>query len=300
MTVAVVIPARDAEATLPSALAAVAAQAPEHELIVVDDGSHAPVRAPGARLLRTPGLGPGGARNAGVAATDATFLAFTDADCVPSPGWLAAGLRALETADLVQGRVIADPAAPRHPFDRTIEVPALSPLFETANLFVRRELFDRLGGFPDGIADPRKRLAEDVFFGWAARRAGARIAFAPDALVEHAVFRRGAGAFVAERARLRHFPAMVAAIPELRGAGLRHRVFLTAQTRDFDLALAGLMAAGLARRPAALAAALPYALRVSRAARGRPPRTAAALVAADAVGAAALLAGSARRRTLVL
>ena len=49
-TIAVVVPARDAEATLPATLAALAAQrrAPD-EVVVVDDGSARPVEAPGVR-----------------------------------------------------------------------------------------------------------------------------------------------------------------------------------------------------------------------------------------------------------
>lgn len=304
MSVAVIIPARDAQATLPAALAGVSAQGVECEVIVVDDGSRQPVEAPGARVVRTDGVGPGAARNAGVRATHARLLAFTDADCVPAAGWLQAGLAALQSADLVQGQVVPDPGAARGPFDRTIEVPALSPLFETANLFVRRELFDALGGFSDGIADPRKALAEDVYFGWAARRAGARIASAPGAVVEHAVFPRSPAAFVAERARLRHFPEMVAAVPELRDAALTHRLFLSAQSRDFDLAVAGLAVAAITRRPAGLLAASPYLRRLRGAARswpGHPPlRTAGFTAAADALGAASLLAGSVRNRTPVL
>ncbi len=228
------------------------------------------------------GRGPGATRNAGAArAADVDAYAFTDADCFPDPGWLAAGIAALAHADLVQGRVVPD--GPVGPHDRTVSVERLSPLFESANLFVSRGLFERLGGFSDGIADPGKHLAEDVYFGWAARRAGARIAFAPGAVVRHAVFPRSAREAVAEQLRARHFPEIVRAVPELRETFLRQRVFLSPRSRDFDLALAGVL---LARRhPLALLAAVPY-LR-------RGPRL------ADALTAAALAYGSVRQRALV-
>jgi glycosyltransferase involved in cell wall biosynthesis len=311
MSAAVVVPARDAAATLPRTLDALAAQDVTAELIVVDDGSRdgtaelAEDHPAVTRVVRRPRTeGPGAARNAGARATSASFLAFTDADCAPTAGWLSAGLRALQDADLVQGAVQPDPGAARHPHDRTIAVSGPTPLFETASLFVRRDLFDRLGGFPDGIADPRKHLAEDVFFGWAARRAGARIVFATDAVVHHAVFARSTRAYLGERARLRHFPAIVAAVPELRGAALHHRLFLTARSRDFDLALAGVAAAAFVRRPQPLAAAAPYVHRLYRHARSWPGHpllaTAAGAAAADGVSALALLAGSVRARTLVL
>ena len=143
---------------------------------------------------------------------------------------------------------------------------------------MRRELFERLGGFSDGIADPDKHLAEDVYLGWAAVRAGARVAFAPDAVVRHAVFPRSAREARAEQWRARHFPEIVRAVPELRTAFLRHRVFLTPRSRDFDLALLAI----LLRRPLL---AVPY-LR-------RGPRV------ADAVTFAALMYGSVRHRTFV-
>ena len=75
--------------------------------------------------------------------------------------------------------------------------------FRTANLFIKREVFDAVGGFEDWIVesggDPpfgwrapadgratqpaRKSIGEDSLLGWEARRLGARAVFAPDALV---------------------------------------------------------------------------------------------------------------------
>ncbi len=310
-TAAVIVPARDAAATLAATLDGLAAQTAPAEIVVVDNGSRdataalAEAHPAVTRVVRRArGDGPGAARNAGAAATAAAVLAFTDADCVPTPGWLEAGLRALADADLVQGRVDPDPAGTRHPFEHTVSVPAAYGLFESANLFVRHDWFDRLGGFGAGIDAAGRPLAEDVFFGWAARRAGARTAFCAAALVHHGVFGRSAPAFVAERRRLRHVPAIVRANPELRRTFLRRRVFLTRQTAAFDAALAGLLGAALTRRTLPLAGVLPYAVLVRRRVRHWPQYpaapTAVATVAADAVGAAALAYGSLRERTPVL
>lgn len=304
--VSVVVPARDAAATLPALLAALSAQAQTgFEVLLVDDGSTDATAAiarahPGVRLLQGEGRGPGAARNLGLEHAKAPVVAFTDADCVPAPGWLASGLAALERADLVQGRV--EPAGPCGPWDRTVTVPRLSTLFETANLFARTDAVLAAGGFEPWLR-PRggKELGEDVWLGWRLQRAGARVAFAPDALVRHAVFPRSPAAFVRERARLRFFPAMVRRIPELRGALLWRGLFLNRRQATFDLALVGLVAAR--RRHLLLLLAAPYARELWRSARGAgkrgAPRVAAVHLAADAVGTAALLFGSVRERTPV-
>jgi hypothetical protein len=234
-----------------------------------------------------------------VAVARGDVIAFTDADCAPAPGWISALLAAAGDADLVQGRVLPPPDVPVGPFDRFIWVTAEYGLYETANLAIRRELFDRLGGFESILTPGRggKELGEDVWLGWRARRAGARTTFAQDALVHHAVFPRGPGGYIAERARLRFFPELVRRVPELRGGFLHRRVFLDRRTLCFDAAVAGTVAAVAIRRPWPLAAALPY-VRLAR--RRHPLRVAAVDVAADAVGLAALAAGSVRSRSLLL
>lgn len=248
------------------------------------------------------GAGPGATRNRGAASCppEVDVLAFTDADCVPEPGWLRAGLAALAAgADVVQGRVV--PAAPPGPFDRTLAVPGLTHLYETANLFVRREWFERAGGFQPWLAPARgKELGEDAWLGARLARAGARVAFAPDAVVRHAVERRGAAGYVRERLRLVHFPAIAARIPELRERRFHRRVFLSRRSAAFDLALAG----ALTRRPLlAAAAAAPYARIVAAEASGWGPqaaRVAIVSVAADAVGLGALALGSLRAGSVLL
>jgi glycosyltransferase involved in cell wall biosynthesis len=310
--VSVVIPALDAEATIANTLAGLGAQDLDgpFEVIVVDDGSTDSTRriatqAQGAvRVLDSPRLGPGPARNLGAAEARAPVLAFLDADCTPRPGWLRAGLAAIEAADLVQGRVEADPADLPGPFDHMIWVLGPSALYESANLFVRSDLFRRLGGFEDWLrARIGKPLGEDVWFGWRARRAGARTAYAGGAVVAHAAISRGPRGFVAERRRLAYFPAMTRQIPELRDEFFFARIFLNRRSARFDLALAGLGGALATRSPKPLAAAVPYVAEVLRGAapqRRNAALVAAATVAADAVGFVSLVAGSVRWRRLVL
>jgi glycosyltransferase involved in cell wall biosynthesis len=315
--VSVIVPARNAAATLPATLAALAAlapDAPEHEVIVVDDGSTDATaqlaQAAGVRVVRTGGgAGPGGARNAGVRAAGGTALAFTDADCAPRPGWLGAGVAALRDAELVQGRVVPDPHAARGPFDRTVSVEAERGLYETANLFVDRALFERLGGFEDWLAlggrGARPSIGEDVLFAWSARRAGARTVFCAGAVVEHAVFPGTLRTHLRERARLRHLPALVRRVPELRDAACHRRLFLSPRSAAMTGLAAGAVVALTLRRPALAAlAAAPYVHLVARRAAPsglrRGTRLAALTVLEDAVGAGALWWGSARHRTPLL
>jgi glycosyltransferase involved in cell wall biosynthesis len=307
--VSVVIPARNAEAMIGRTVAAARAQEVDgpFEVIVVDDGSTdgtgAVAADAGARVIRhVEPRGPADSRNAGVAAASAPVIAFTDADCVPAPGWLAAGVAALERADIAQGRVEPDPGVDVGAFDHTITVRSASGLFETANLFVRRTWFDSVGGFRPFIAPSEGHFGEDLVFGWAVVRGGGRFEFARDALVHHEVVRRGGRAWLAERRRLRLFPAATRVAPELRSRYFL-RLFLSRRTAALDLAVVGMLAALFLRRPLLLALALPYArssLRPEGLWRPAAAKQNLLQVAGDIVGLAALLAGSASARRLVL
>jgi len=308
----VIVPVRNGAATLPAALSALARQegTEAYEVIVVDDGSvddSAAIaeRSPGpVTVVRQEQAGPAAARNRGAAAARGALLCFTDADCYPDHGWLASGLAALEHADLVQGEVRPDPDARRTPYDRTLVVLRESGLYETANMFVRRELFEALDGFEVWLEpEVGKPLAEDVWFGWRARRAGARVAFCSEALVHHAVFAQRPLEVILDRRRLRYFPAIAAQIPEIRRTLFFARIFLSRRNAAFDVAVLASAAALAARSPLPLAAAAPYAWLLRRTARNwgrRGPAAAAVLAARDAVGLVSLLRGSARWRSLVL
>jgi glycosyltransferase involved in cell wall biosynthesis len=314
--ISVIVPARNAAALLPRLFAALdrTTFAGSWEAVVVDDASTdatADLAAEwGARVVRLQEQsGPAAARNAGLEAARAPLIAFTDADCEPSPGWLPALAGALASADIASGPIHPRPGAAPGPFDRTLSIGRESPLFQTANLAMRREIVDRVGGFEPFTPVPGVRtglrptvqqghFGEDAVFGWRARRAGATTAFVDEALVHHAVFPRDAHAYIAEHWRRRFFPALVREVPELR-AGFPLGMFLTRETALFDLALAGIGVAALSGRRAALLAAVPYAAR--RLTWRRPvARTNAAFVVADAVGLVALLRGSIAARKVLL
>jgi glycosyltransferase involved in cell wall biosynthesis len=188
MRLSVIVPAHDAAATLGRTLAALRAQELDEpfEVIVVDDGStdetaRIAEREDNVRLVSDgKPLGPGPARNSGVAVAQGELLAFTDADCYPTAGWLRAGLAALADADLVQGAVRPDPGVDEMPFDRSVWVGAEVGLYETANLFVRRETFENVGGFDGTLPN-----AGDFDFVSRCVASGSRLVVSREAVVHH-------------------------------------------------------------------------------------------------------------------
>lgn len=309
-SVTVIVPARNAGRTLTHTLDGLKNQrfAEAFEVILVDDGSSdttARIALDSGivdRVVRLEGAGPAAARNAGAAVAEADRFAFIDADCRPVDRWLAAGAEALDSADLVLGETRPRPDQQRGPCDRTLWVIGCSPLFESANLFVRRELFERLGGFESWLR-PRdgKELGEDVWFGWRAVRHRARIAPCASALAHHEVYPRGAAAFAAERWRLRFFPELVRRIPELRRAAFHRRYFLNHRQLRFDAAVLALALAGVTRRPLLAVGVVPYTQLLARDLREPQGRLAAsARLAADAVALVALASGSLKSRSLLL
>ena len=318
--VSVIVPCHGAARTIGPLLEALRAQALDparYELIVVDPGADGTRRVledvaagwsgPELRVVRGPlREGPAAKRNAGAAVARGRVLAFTDADCVPEPGWLAAGLAAVEGgAELVQGAVVPPPGSATHPLSHTIHVMSDVGLHETSNMFYARDLFERLGGFTTRyfrrFGAP---FGEDVELGWRARRAGARYRFEPAAVVHHPVGRPSLRGRLREQWLARAFPQLVRDVPELRDMLFYRRWFLTPRSAAAGVALAGI---GAARRaPLAAVLCLPYARLLARDVRAVPARPAALapLLAAHATADAALLAalawGSLRARSLVL
>jgi glycosyltransferase involved in cell wall biosynthesis len=329
VAVSVVVPARDAARTLEATLSALAAQELDEafELIVVDDGSRDETPEIASRhaglvqvIRREKSRGPGPARNCGAAIARAPILAFTDADCVPVPQWLARGLEALAGADLVQGRVVPDPSARRTPFDRSLAVSREGGFYQTANLFVRRETFEAVGGFTDWSIELRPHrlspglwrrnatrvtIGEDALFAWTARRLGARSAYAPEALVHHEVRPMALSAAVADRWRWsREMPGLAKLVPELRRSTFYRGVFFNHVSARFDLALAGLAMAAASRRMAWSLTAVPYGRHLVRAARqwegGEALTYLLGAPLVDAVTLVGLLTGSVTWRSLTL
>ena len=173
------------------------------EVIVVDDGSPdpmAPVVAAFAhrldvRCLRQDNAGPAAARNAAAGAAKGAFLAFTDDDCRPEPGWLAAlhaahreapeALVGGHTDNALTGDIYAGTAQDLVSFlyeHASAKGAEALDFFTSNNLGCSADTFARLGGFDDSFP---LAAGEDRDFGLRAKAAGHPLVFVPGAVVQH-------------------------------------------------------------------------------------------------------------------
>ena len=142
-----------------------------------------------ANVILATTRGPGPARNAGVAASSGTLLAFTDTDCKPDPSWLANGLQALDSFDVVGGKMqvtveTSERPTPVESFEKVFAFRNRSYIKKegytvTANLFTKRSVFDRIGGFA------ATTVAEDKEWCRRATTAGFTLGYSSKALVLH-------------------------------------------------------------------------------------------------------------------
>jgi glycosyltransferase involved in cell wall biosynthesis len=207
------------------------------EVVIVDDGStddtqgilrdwEAANRLHLRSLRLERSAGPATARNAGWRASDAELIAFTDDDCEPAPGWIEAGVEGLESdpTAFVQGPTAPPPdeLANFGSFSHTIEVRGLDPAFPTCNMFYRRDLLERVGGFDESFPGAG---GEDCDLAWRAKAAGAHAVFAPDAVMHHPVVDLGAIGKLRRAASWTSAMAAYARHDELRRTSFIHGIF---------------------------------------------------------------------------
>ena len=169
---------------------------PEHEVIVVDDGStDATASIAGeyaVRLIRTANRGLSAARNAGLAAATGEIVAYLDDDARPDPHWLTylaatfldtdhAGVGGPNLAPADAGAiatcVAAAPGGPIHVLLSDQEAEHIPG----CNMAFRRDRLMAIGGF-----DPQYRAAgDDVDLCWRLRERGWTLGFSPAAVVWH-------------------------------------------------------------------------------------------------------------------
>jgi glycosyltransferase involved in cell wall biosynthesis len=284
--ISVVVPILNGAETLPHQLRGLLAQdyAGAFEVVVADNGSTDGSGEVAERLLRPFGDGrvvradgprsASHARNVGARHARGDFLAFTDCDDVPAPGWLSSMARAAPNGDLVAGDVdvesLSEATSRSWHSTSPRELALASFRFLTyasgTNTGVWADVFEHLGGFDEGTA-----VGEDIELSWRAQLAAYRVASAPEAVVRERL-RRRLGA--ATRQQYRYGTAGPALYRSFRDAGMPRAPLLRA-----------------ARTWLWILAAWPAAVR-SPERRGR--------WALGAAYAAGRLAGSARNRVLYL
>ena len=315
--VAVVVATRNRWAGLARLVAALEAQTvppDRYEVVVVDDGStdDTPAvladlasRTPLAlRVLRLPArAGAAAARNRGWRATTAPLVAFTDDDCVPDPGWIAAGRDALAAgAGVVVGRTLPPPdqaALGATPFSAVLDVSS-ERFMETCNVFYRRADLAAVGGFDERF---RRPSGEDTELGLRVLGLGRRAEFCPGAVVHHDVRVRGPVAAAREALRWADLPLVVRGRPWARRRLLHRRVWWKASHPPAAAALAGLLLA--VRWRAALVLVLPWLDRRLRVDPVTPqwwrrPALLPGALLVDAAEVVTMARGSLRHRTVVL
>jgi HAD superfamily hydrolase (TIGR01662 family) len=172
VTYDVVIPStrRDSLAALLGALAAGRGPAPGRVIVVDDLRGGGPLALPGGmhvEVIDGPGRGPAAARNAGMRATQAEWIAFLDDDVITPPGWrtgLCNDLRGLpEDVAASQGRIVVPLPAGRRPTDWERNVAGLeSARWATADMAYRRSALEAVGGFDERF---RRAYREDADLG---------------------------------------------------------------------------------------------------------------------------------------
>src|SRR5262245_33064245 len=163
------------------------------ELILVFDGVPIPpaiaprLAAVGAEVVVLEHRsGPPIARNAGAARARGEWIVSADDDVVPSPDWLdaaAARIAAEPALDVIEGVTLK-------PGGRAVRMHGdESPQYILCNLFVRRSLFEKIGGFHTGYYDAANGVffREDADLGYTLEVAGARVGREPRATVTHPI-----------------------------------------------------------------------------------------------------------------
>lgn len=220
--VSVVIASDRVETSLLDCLSSLERQegAPSFEVRVASATSPQPARSVSIpwEWIRVESRNPGVRRNAAARSAHGEILAFLDDDAVAEPGWIAAGVRALQRAEIAGGPDLGPTDAPYR--ERVSDLLLATPLIGSGvpahergapegpvrsphdvalcNLFVRRDAFEALSGLDESLG----YVGEDTDFVGRALARGFRVRLDSAVRVRH---RRRAfpGGYLAQRWRYR-------------------------------------------------------------------------------------------------
>jgi len=199
----VVVPVYQRPELLDSCLGALRASTPQVRIIVVDDASPSEAvgdvaRSHGAILIRHPhNRGPAAARNTGLGAANTPIVAFIDADCAVTPGWLQPLVghfddpRVAAVAPRIRPRSDCTGLLPRYelirsaldmgPRPQVVANGAALGYLPSAALLVRRTALGHRG------FDEELRVGEDVDLVWRLTDTGWIVRYEPASVVTHEI-----------------------------------------------------------------------------------------------------------------
>jgi len=228
MKLSVVVPAYNAEKTLPVLLDSLLTQScRDFEVIVVDDGSRddtvSIIEKYNCQLIQLKeNHGPAYCRNLGAQKAQGEILVFTDSDCSVTFDWL----KTIENhfyykeTEAIMGRLVllpsdymgdsisalGFPAGGAIGFDKIwkVDKDGFTDSLSSCNCAVRKDIFWKAGGFDETFPFPG---GEDSLLAYGMRRLGYRIEYCPDVVAYHKArdslrdflawqFRRGISSFI--------------------------------------------------------------------------------------------------------
>jgi len=139
------------------------------EVILVDNGSTDSTRAIAAdyncKVIVEPNASIAGLRNLGARKSDGNIIAFLDADCIVDEKWIELCVDRLsdEQIGIIGTRAVPDFSDANwleegwYALVSGVDIPDYPKWIGSSNIFLRREVFDEIGGFDENL-----ETAEDV------------------------------------------------------------------------------------------------------------------------------------------
>ena len=166
----------------------------QYEVIVTDDGARSTAqqmvqeRYPWAKWVAGPRRGPAANRNHGASEALGEWLAFTDDDCLPLPGWLEGYVQALDAGvSVYEGKTVS----------KAVNSPLYSaPInlnggnFWSCNFMIAQSVFREMGGFDEKFT---MAAGEDTDLRERLRKRNEKLLFTQAAVVDHPPQRQPSG-----------------------------------------------------------------------------------------------------------